>query len=166
MSAPQLGVPWYMAWNPAPQEGRLNLWYFPLLNLTVVVWVPIRSFLFPSYKTPFGSFFSLSCRRAILLVLRWSPARAILYIAVVLMSSWREVSPISSHSAAMISLHGEVSKLFSNANNFLSLTSKFLKNSLVMKCYRNLGFQIVDWILNSLKFHNIIWKWLQQHGWI
>ena len=60
---------------------------------------------------------------------------------------------MSSHSAAMIFLHGEVSKLFSNANNFF-FNLKFF-NSLVMKCYRNLGFQIVDWILNSLKFDNI-----------
>ena len=122
---------------------------------TVVMWVPIRSFLFSSYKTPFGSFFSLSCRRAILLVLRWSPAGAILYIAVVLMCSWREVSPMSSRPAAMISLRGEVSKLFSNVNNFF-FNPQFIFNSLVMKCYRNLGFQIVDRILNSLKFDNIM----------
>ena len=62
---------------------------------------------------------------------------------------------MSSCSAAMISLRGEVSKLFSNVNNFF-FNPQFIFNSLVMKCYRNLGFQTVDRILNSLKFDNIM----------
>lgn len=67
------------------------------------VWVLTRSCLLPSYQTVCGSlFYSLVVKRAILLVFKSIPVRVILYVVVLLMCSWGELSLVSSYSAILM----------------------------------------------------------------
>lgn len=87
----------------SPQGGSLSLWcpplflYSPTLLLSLTrVWVPTRSLLFPFYQTMWILFYSLSCRKGVLLVFRPILAGVALYVVVVLMYSWGEESSFST----------------------------------------------------------------------
>ena len=98
----------YNAWTPCSLGRPPSRWYPTLLLghlLRVQVWT--RSLFLPSSQTLCGSFlfkffYSFGCRKAMLLVVRSFSARIALYVAVVLMCSWEEVSSGSSYSTMLI----------------------------------------------------------------